>query len=90
MKEVSAYALRDTHVEFQSFAAGTYVMYIEVQWNGKSPCKTFCANCYGPKEVTFGGDHSKEVPQETAGLVTGVYKLDNEVIPDAPVTRFGA
>lgn len=29
-KEVSAYALRDTHVEFQNFAAGTYLMYIEV------------------------------------------------------------
>lgn len=88
-KEVSAYALRDTHVEFQKFAAGTYLMYIEVQWNGKTPCKTFCANSYGAKEVTFKGDWSKEVPQEKAGLVTGVYKLDTEVVPEGPSTRFG-
>jgi hypothetical protein len=60
-KEVSAYALRDTHVEFQKFAAGTYLMYIEVQWNGKSPCRTYCANCYGPSEVTYDLDHSNKV-----------------------------
>jgi hypothetical protein len=60
-KEVSAYALRDTHVEFQSFGAGTYLMYIEVQWNGKSPCKTYCTNCYGPSEVIYDIDHSNKV-----------------------------
>jgi hypothetical protein len=29
-KEVSAYALRDTHIEFKSFEAGMYLMYIEI------------------------------------------------------------
>lgn len=60
-KEVSAYAQRDTHVEFQSFEKGTYLMYIEIQWNGKTPNKTFCVNCYGPSEVNWVGDVSKLV-----------------------------
>lgn len=75
-KEVSAYANRDTHVEFQSFEPGMYLMYVEIQWNGKTPNKTFCVNCYGPSEVVWHGDKSKAVNQEKAGLATGIYNFE--------------
>ena len=75
-KEVSAYALRDTHVEFKSFEPGTYLMYIEIQWNGKTPNTTFCVNCYGPSEVKWDGDKSNKASQEKAGLATGIYNYE--------------
>jgi|TARA_B110001450_G_scaffold75285_1_gene71729 hypothetical protein len=73
---MSAYALRDTHVEFQDFEAGTYLMYVEVQWNGKTPNTTFCVNCYGPSEVIWQGDKSTLVNQEKAGLASGIYNYE--------------
>jgi hypothetical protein len=58
---MSPYALRDTFVEFQYFQAGTYFMYVDIQWNGKSQDKSFSVNCYGPGEVVFEGDKSSLV-----------------------------
>ena len=71
-QEMSPYALRDTFIEFQYFQAGTYYMYIDIQWNGKAQDKNFCVNCYGPGEVIFEGDHSAYVDMQTAGLMTGI------------------
>ena len=33
-KERSPYALRDHYIEYQSFEAGTYYYYANIQWNG--------------------------------------------------------
>ena len=51
-------------------------MYIEIQWNGKTPNTTFCVNCYGPSEVKWEGDKSNKVSQEKAGLATGIYSYE--------------
>jgi hypothetical protein len=53
-------------------------MYIEIQWNGKSPTRTYCANCYGPSEVIYDLDYSNKVAQEKAGLVTGIYTVEEK------------
>jgi hypothetical protein len=53
-------------------------MFIEIQWNGKSRNRTYCANCYGPSEVIYDMDYSNKVSKEKAGLVTGIYTLEEK------------
>ena len=66
-QEKSPYALRDTYIEFTSFAPGTYLMYIDIQLNGKAQDKSFSVNCYGPSKVIFEDDLSTTVDMSTAG-----------------------
>ncbi len=39
---------------------GTYYMYVDIKWNGKSNNKQFSVSCYAPQEITFIKECSTE------------------------------
>lgn len=61
-RERSVYALQNAYLEFQSFEAGTYYIYAEVDWdrvsgNARARVQDICVNCYGP-DAKFIADES--------------------------------
>ena len=51
--------MRETYTEFQEFEAGTYYMYVKLEWNGKAGSKTYAVNCYSPSKCNWLADDTE-------------------------------
>ena len=59
LKDESLYPLRETYTEFEKFDAGTYYMYVKIEWNGNAATKDYAVNSYSPQKVNWLTDDTE-------------------------------